>query len=72
MAKQKYAIGMVGLGVMGRNLVLNIADHGYSVSGYDKDLSKVQELQTDTGSRSINTAQTWRNLSALFPHRVSL
>ena len=58
MAKQKYAIGMIGLGVMGRNLVLNIADHGYSVSGYDKDLSKVQELQTDAGSRSINTAQT--------------
>ena len=39
MTEQKYEIGMVGLGVMGRNLVLNIADHGYSVSGYDKDLS---------------------------------
>ena len=43
MIKQKYNIGMVGLGVMGRKLVLNIADHGYSVSGYDKDLSKVEE-----------------------------
>ena len=39
MEEQKYKIGMVGLGVMGRNLVLNIADHGYSVSGYDKDLT---------------------------------
>src|SRR5664279_588550 len=58
MAKQKYEIGMVGLGVMGRNLVLNIADHGYSVSGYDKDLSKVQELQTEAGSRAINAAQS--------------
>ena len=28
---------MVGLGVMGRNLVLNMADHGFSVAGYDKD-----------------------------------
>ncbi len=45
MAHQKLEIGMVGLGVMRRNLVLNIADHGYSISGYDKDLSKVQELQ---------------------------
>ena len=58
MAEQKYEIGMVGLGVMGRNLVLNIADHGFSVSGYDTDLSKVQELQTETGSRAINAAQS--------------
>ena len=57
MTEQKYEIGMIGLGVMGRNLVLNITDHGYSVSGYDKDLSKVQELQTETGSRVINAAQ---------------
>src|ERR1700690_3459435 len=54
MAEQKYEIGMVGLGVMGRNLVLNIADHGYSVSGYDKDLSKVQELQKEAGNNAIN------------------
>ncbi len=58
MTKQKYEIGMVGLGVMGRNLVLNIADHGYSVSGYDKDLSKVQELQTDAESRDVNAAKS--------------
>ncbi|MEP7137950.1 MAG: NADP-dependent phosphogluconate dehydrogenase [Chloroflexota bacterium] len=58
MAKQKYEIGMVGLGVMGRNLVLNIADHGFSVSGYDKDLSKVQELQTNAGSRAINATKS--------------
>jgi 6-phosphogluconate dehydrogenase len=57
MAKQKYEIGMVGLGVMGRNLVLNMADHGHSVSGYDKDLSKVQELQTAAESRAIHAAQ---------------
>ena len=58
MAKQKYEIGMVGLGVMGRNLVLNIADHGFSVSGYDKDLSKVQQLQTEAEGRAINAAKS--------------
>jgi 6-phosphogluconate dehydrogenase len=58
MAKQKYEIGMVGLGVMGRNLVLNIADHGFTVSGFDKDLSKVQELQKESGSRTIKAAQS--------------
>jgi len=32
----KFAFGMVGLGTMGRNLLLNMADNGYAVTGYDK------------------------------------
>jgi glucose-6-phosphate 1-dehydrogenase len=31
---QRYELGMVGLGVMGRNLVLNMADHGCTVAGH--------------------------------------
>ena len=31
MTEKTCAIGLVGLGVMGRNLVLNIADHGFGV-----------------------------------------
>ena len=27
--QQRYEIGMVGLGVMGRNPLLNMADHGH-------------------------------------------
>lgn len=38
----KYGIGMVGLGVMGRNLALNIEAHGYPVAGYDLDPGKIQ------------------------------
>jgi 6-phosphogluconate dehydrogenase len=53
MGEQKYEIGMIGLGVMGRNLVLNIADHGHSVSGYDINLAQVQELQTEAENRPI-------------------
>ncbi|MEJ2716304.1 MAG: NADP-dependent phosphogluconate dehydrogenase [Deltaproteobacteria bacterium] len=34
-------IGLVGLGVMGRNMALNFADHGYVVAGYDTDSEKV-------------------------------
>lgn len=34
--KAQFAFGMVGLGTMGRNLLLNMADHGFSVTGYDK------------------------------------
>jgi len=65
MAKQKYNIGMVGLGVMGRNLVLNIADHGYAVSGYDNDLSKVEELRIEAGSRAINAARTLEGFASI-------
>lgn len=62
---------MIGLGVMGRNLTLNIADHGYSVSGYDKDLSKVLKLQTETGSRAIHAAKGLKEfVSALSRPRI--
>ncbi len=29
--------GMIGLGTMGRNLAYNVADHNFSVCGYDRD-----------------------------------
>jgi 6-phosphogluconate dehydrogenase len=56
MDEKKYQIGMIGLGVMGRNLVLNIAEHGYSVAGYDKDESQVKALQKDAGELNIKAS----------------
>jgi 6-phosphogluconate dehydrogenase len=35
-----YHMGMVGLGVMGGNLALNLASNGFSVAGYDLDADK--------------------------------
>jgi len=32
METRQHEIGMVGLGVMGRNLLLNMADHGFPVT----------------------------------------
>src|SRR5664279_4893196 len=55
-AQQQYEIGMVGLGVMGRNLVLNMADHGFPVAGYDKDQTKVEALRTESSERNIRGA----------------
>jgi 6-phosphogluconate dehydrogenase len=54
---QKYEIGMVGLGVMGRNLLLNMADHGYAVAGYDKDSSQVNALQAEAEGRAVYGAK---------------
>jgi 6-phosphogluconate dehydrogenase len=54
MENQKYDIGMVGLGVMGRNLVLNIADHGFSVVGLDKNPKQVQALEKEADGRKVH------------------
>ncbi|SHF99881.1 NADP-dependent phosphogluconate dehydrogenase [Chryseobacterium vrystaatense] len=42
---EKYNYGMVGLGVMGRNLLYNIADNGFSIAGFDLDGEKIKDLQ---------------------------
>ncbi len=42
-----YEIGIIGLGAMGRNLLLNIADHGFRAFGLDKDKAMVQRLRVE-------------------------
>lgn len=37
-------IGLIGLAVMGENLVLNMASHGYTVAVYNRTTSKVDEF----------------------------
>ncbi|TLU66265.1 NADP-dependent phosphogluconate dehydrogenase [Thalassotalea litorea] len=37
----KCDIGFVGLGVMGKNLVLNLADNGFKIAAFDLDFEKV-------------------------------
>jgi 6-phosphogluconate dehydrogenase len=44
---EKYTLGMIGLGTMGRNLLLNMADHGFQVTGYDKDPKMLKKLEED-------------------------
>jgi 6-phosphogluconate dehydrogenase len=39
---QAYSFGIVGLGVMGHNLALNIERNGFSVLGFDLDTAKAQ------------------------------
>jgi len=39
-------IGLIGLAVMGQNLALNIADHGFPISVYNRTVSKTQEFVT--------------------------
>ena len=46
MSDISFDFGMIGLGVMGRNLLLNMADHGFSVIGFDKDTAKTSALES--------------------------
>ena len=49
----KYAFGMIGLGTMGRSLLLNMADHGFAVAGHDKDAAKVASLNEEGKDKDV-------------------
>ena len=36
--------GLIGLAVMGQNLILNIADHGFTVVAFNRTTSKVDRF----------------------------
>lgn len=40
----QFDLGLIGLGTMGMNLLLNMADHGNNVAGYSRDEAKVNKL----------------------------
>jgi len=65
MTKKKYEIGMVGLGVMGRNMLLNMAEHGFAAAGYDKDTKRVAQLRDEAGDLPVQGAEDMANFVAL-------
>ncbi len=42
-----YEFGLVGLGVMGRNFILNVAENGFSAQGYDLMPEKAEALREE-------------------------
>jgi 6-phosphogluconate dehydrogenase len=44
MTEHQHDIGMIGLAVMGRNLVLNMADHGFGVAAYNRTEAVTREF----------------------------
>jgi len=52
-------IGLVGLGTMGRNLVLNMAGHGFAVAVYNRTTAKTREfMDQEVGDRNIRAGYT--------------
>lgn len=50
--------GMVGLGTMGRNLAMNIADNGFAICGYDKDENQRARFLEEGVNQPISVAAT--------------
>lgn len=56
-----YNFAMIGIGVMGRNFLLNMADHGFKVIGYNKAKEKTDALEAlatpGTTVKGVNSLQ---------------
>ncbi|HYC30582.1 MAG TPA: NADP-dependent phosphogluconate dehydrogenase [Chitinophagaceae bacterium] len=50
-----YRLGIIGLGTMGRNLLLNMADHNFPGAGYDKDPAKLALLETEGKDKPVKS-----------------
>jgi 6-phosphogluconate dehydrogenase len=71
---QQSHVGVIGLGVMGKNLALNIADNGYHVAVFDLDTPKVNAaVAQEESERKAGTAprmQSCNNLTEMLAKLV--
>ena len=68
-------IGLIGLAVMGQNLVLNMNDHGFKVAVFNRTVSKVDDFLADEAKgTNVVGAHSFQELAALLkrPRRVML
>lgn len=60
----KKNIGVIGMAVMGKNLALNIADHGYSVSIYNRTTEVMEEVLKENPSSGLTGYKTLEDFVA--------
>lgn len=68
-------IGLIGLAVMGQNLILNAADHGFTVVAYNRTVKKVDDfMANEAKGKSIIGAHSIEELVANLkrPRRIIL
>src|SRR5437762_8375468 len=74
--EQTADIALIGLAVMGQNLIMNMNDHGYTVVAYNRTTSKVDEFLNDAakGRTTILGAHSLEEMVKLLkrPRRVML
>lgn len=75
MSQRVGDIGLIGLAVMGQNLILNMADHGFTVVAYNRTVEKVHHfINNEAKGKSIVGAESISDLCAKLksPRRVML
>jgi 6-phosphogluconate dehydrogenase len=75
MAQGKGDIGLIGLAVMGQNLILNMADHGFTVVAFNRSVEKVHAfLANEAKGKSILGAESIQDLVSKLksPRRIML
>ena len=75
MSKQSCDIGLIGLAVMGQNLVLNMNDHGYTVGVFNRTVSKVDEfIAHEAKGTKVQGAHSLEELCGMLkrPRRVMI
>jgi 6-phosphogluconate dehydrogenase len=67
-------VGVVGLAVMGQNLALNLADHGYRVAVHNRTTAVTERFMKDQGESSMVAASDLAGLaqSLARPRRILL
>jgi 6-phosphogluconate dehydrogenase len=73
--EKKADIGLIGLAVMGQNLVLNMDDHGYTVAVYNRTTSKMTDfIHNEAAGTNVIGAETLEELVSLLerPRKVML
>ena len=50
--------GMIGLGVMGANLALNVADHGFTVAVWNREWEKAQKFCADNPGKPLTARRS--------------
>jgi 6-phosphogluconate dehydrogenase len=56
-SRQSFDVALVGLGVMGENLALNLHGHGFKVSGFDLEERKRESFASRTGAAAPRSLQ---------------
>ena len=75
MSEAKADIGLIGLAVMGQNLILNMNDHGFTVAAFNRTVSKVDDFLANEakGTKIIGTKSIEELMGCLKkPRRVVL
>ncbi|MBI3472074.1 MAG: decarboxylating NADP(+)-dependent phosphogluconate dehydrogenase [Candidatus Solibacter usitatus] len=75
MPTENCDIGLIGLAVMGQNLVLNMNDHGYRVAVFNRTVSKVDDfIQNEAAGTQVVGAHSIAELAQALkrPRRVML